>query len=54
MASATLTLQTVFGRLKVGQMTGPVLILLILAMMVLPLPPFALDLLFLHSISQFP
>lgn len=48
MASATLTLQTVFGRLKVGQMTGPVLILLILAMMVLPLPPFALDLLFIQ------
>lgn len=51
MASATLTLQTVFGRLKVGQMTGPVLILLILAMMVLPLPPFALDLLFTFNIA---
>jgi flagellar biosynthesis protein FlhA len=51
MASAALTLQNVFGRLKVGQMTGPVLILLILAMMVLPLPPFALDLLFTFNIA---
>ena len=51
MASATLALQAVFGRMKVGQMAGPVLILLILAMMVLPLPPFALDLLFTFNIA---
>jgi len=51
MASATLVLQNAFGRLKLGQMTGPVLILLILAMMVLPLPPFALDLLFTFNIA---
>jgi flagellar biosynthesis protein FlhA len=51
MASATLTLQTVIGRMKIGQMAGPVLILLILAMMVLPLPPFALDLLFTFNIA---
>jgi flagellar biosynthesis protein FlhA len=51
MASAALTLQNVFGRMKLGQMTGPVLILLILAMMVLPLPPFVLDLLFTFNIA---
>jgi flagellar biosynthesis protein FlhA len=51
MASATLLLQNVFGRMKVGQMAGPVLILLIMAMMVLPLPPFALDLLFTFNIA---
>jgi flagellar biosynthesis protein FlhA len=51
MASASLTLQTVFGRMKLGQMAGPVLILLILAMMVLPLPPFVLDLLFTFNIA---
>jgi flagellar biosynthesis protein FlhA len=51
MASAALVFQTVFGRMKVGQMAGPVLILMILAMMVLPLPPFALDLLFTFNIA---
>ena len=51
MASATMALQAVFGRMRIGQMAGPVLILLILAMMVLPLPPFALDLLFTFNIA---
>ena len=51
MASAALVFQTVFGRMKVGQMAGPVLSLMILAMMVLPLPPFALDLLFTFNIA---
>jgi len=51
MANTTITLQNIFGRLNVRQMTGPVLILLILAMMVLPLPPFALDLLFTFNIA---
>ena len=51
MASTNLALQNVFGRIKVGQMAGPVLILMILAMMVLPLPPFALDLLFTFNIA---
>jgi flagellar biosynthesis protein FlhA len=51
MASAALVLQNVFGRMRVGQMAGPVLILMILAMMVLPLPPFALDLLFTFNIA---
>jgi len=51
MASPALTLQTLFGRMNVRQMAGPVLIMLILAMMVLPLPPFALDLLFTFNIA---
>jgi flagellar biosynthesis protein FlhA len=51
MASGTLVLQNVFGRMKVGQMAGPVLILLILAMMVLPLPAFVLDVLFTFKIA---
>lgn len=51
MANATMSLQTLFGRLNVRQLAGPVLILLILAMMVLPLPPFALDLLFTFNIA---
>jgi flagellar biosynthesis protein FlhA len=51
MANTTITLQNIFGRMNVRQMTGPVLILLILAMMVLPLPPFALDLLFTFNIA---
>jgi flagellar biosynthesis protein FlhA len=51
MASTNLALQNEFGRIKVGQMAGPVLILMILAMMVLPLPPFALDLLFTFNIA---
>jgi flagellar biosynthesis protein FlhA len=51
MASGTLVLQNVFGRMKVGQMAGPVLILLILAMMVLPLPAFVLDVLFTFNIA---
>ncbi|WP_309138111.1 FHIPEP family type III secretion protein, partial [Escherichia marmotae] len=32
-------------------MAGPVLILMVLAMMILPLPPFILDLLFSFNIS---
>ncbi len=34
-----------------GRLAGPVLVLLILAMMVLPLPPFALDVLFTFNIA---
>jgi flagellar biosynthesis protein FlhA len=51
MAGATLALQNVFGRLSLAQLGAPVLIVMILAMMVLPLPPFALDVLFTFNIA---
>ena len=37
--------------LRLNLMAGPVLILIVLAMMILPLPPFVLDLLFTFNIS---
>jgi flagellar biosynthesis protein FlhA len=46
-----MTLQNIFGRIGLRQMAGPLLIILILAMMVLPLPPFALDLFFTFNIA---
>ncbi|TFH86707.1 flagellar biosynthesis protein FlhA [Billgrantia azerbaijanica] len=39
------------GDVRMKLMAGPVLILMILAMMILPLPPFALDLLFTFNIA---
>ena len=51
MANATLSLQGIFGRSTIQQLAGPVLILLILSMMVLPLPPFMLDLFFTFNIA---
>ncbi len=51
MASSALTMQGVLGRLNYTQMAAPVLIILILAMMVLPLPAFLLDLLFTFNIA---
>lgn len=51
MANATVALQAIFGRGGVQQLAGPVLILLILSMMVLPLPPFMLDLFFTFNIA---
>ncbi|MFZ4535645.1 flagellar biosynthesis protein FlhA [Propionivibrio sp.] len=51
MASATMMLQSFFGRSGLQQLAGPVLILLILSMMVLPLPPFMLDLFFTFNIA---
>src|SRR3546814_713308 len=39
------------GADQVRLMAGPVLILMVLAMMILPLPPFVLDLLFTFNIS---
>ncbi|MBP9805502.1 MAG: flagellar biosynthesis protein FlhA [Candidatus Accumulibacter sp.] len=52
MTSASLTLQDFFARFgKQRQLAGPLLILLILAMMVLPLPPFFLDLFFTFNIA---
>jgi flagellar biosynthesis protein FlhA len=40
------------GRLGMRSMAGPILIVLILAMMVLPLPPFLLDVLFTFNIAM--
>lgn len=51
MASATMTLQNLFGRINVTQLAAPILIIMILAMMVLPLPAFVLDVLFTFNIA---
>ena len=52
MANAgVVALQDLFVRFGQRQLAGPVLILVILAMMVLPLPPFALDLFFTFNIA---
>ena len=47
-----LTLQDIFKRFGLRSMAGPILIVLILAMMVLPLPPFLLDILFTFNIAM--
>ncbi|MCK9284379.1 MAG: flagellar biosynthesis protein FlhA [Rhodocyclaceae bacterium] len=46
-----LTLSQVFGRANLKALAAPLLIIMILAMMVLPLPPFALDILFTFNIA---
>ena len=51
MADPSLVLHNLFMRFGQRQLAGPVLILLILAMMVLPLPPFLLDLFFTFNIA---
>ena len=51
MADASMTLQRFLGRSGLQQLAGPLLILLILSMMVLPLPPFMLDLFFTFNIA---
>ena len=51
MAAPSLVLHNLFMRFGQRQLAGPVLILLILAMMVLPLPPFLLDLFFTFNIA---
>ncbi|MDD3481914.1 flagellar biosynthesis protein FlhA [Azovibrio restrictus] len=51
MASAALALQNVFSRLNASQLGAPILIVMILAMMVLPLPAFVLDVLFTFNIA---
>ena len=52
MANAgVVALQDLFVRFGQRQLAGPLLILVILAMMVLPLPPFALDLFFTFNIA---
>lgn len=47
----SLTLQSFLGRLNIRQMLAPLLIVMILSMMVLPLPTFALDVLFTFNIA---
>ncbi|OMG56790.1 flagellar biosynthesis protein FlhA [Azonexus hydrophilus] len=51
MAAGSMGIQSLFGRLNVIQMASPILILMVLSMMVLPLPPFILDLLFTFNIA---
>jgi flagellar biosynthesis protein FlhA len=46
-----LTLQSFLGRLNIRQMLAPLLIVMILSMMVLPLPTFALDVFFTFNIA---
>ncbi len=46
-----LTLHQIFGRSNLKALAAPLLIVMILAMMVLPLPPLALDLLFTFNIA---
>jgi len=46
-----LTIQNLIKRIGLRSMAGPVLIVMILAMMVLPLPPFLLDILFTFNIA---
>src|SRR4030067_2933545 len=45
------TIQEFIKRMGLRSMAGPVLIVMILAMMVLPLPPFLLDILFTFNIA---
>lgn len=47
----SLALQNFFGRLNIRQMLAPLLIVMILSMMVLPLPTFALDVFFTFNIA---
>jgi len=46
-----MTMQGLLGRIGYQQMAAPILIVMILAMMVLPLPPIMLDLLFTFNIA---
>ncbi|CAB1370551.1 flagellar biosynthesis protein FlhA [Denitratisoma oestradiolicum] len=49
--SLALTMNQLFGKSNLRALAAPALIIMILAMMVLPLPPFALDLLFTFNIA---
>jgi flagellar biosynthesis protein FlhA len=49
--NGTLTLSNIFNPANARAMAAPVFIILILAMLVLPLPPFALDMLFTFNIA---
>src|SRR5512144_3267654 len=46
-----MTIDTLFSRANLRQLAAPALIILILSMMVLPLPPFLLDVFFTFNIS---
>ncbi len=50
MGSLSANLQNLFSRVGMQQMAGPLLIVLIMSMMVLPLPPILLDLFFTFNI----
>ncbi len=50
-SGSTMAMQNFLARLNIMQLAAPVLILMILAMMVLPLPAFVLDLLFTFNIA---
>ena len=49
--ASTLSIQALASRMNLRQMAGPLLIVMILAMMVLPLPAFLLDLFFTFNIA---
>lgn len=51
MAASSLGMQNFLARMNVTQLAAPVLILMILAMMVLPLPAFVLDVFFTFNIA---
>lgn len=51
MATSSLGMQNLLGRLNLTQLAAPVLILMVLAMMVLPLPAFVLDIFFTFNIA---
>jgi len=51
MAAANPTFGALLGRLSLGQLVVPLVIVMILAMMVLPLPAFLLDILFTFNIA---
>src|SRR5574343_505378 len=51
MAASSIGMQSLLGRMNATQMAAPVLILMILAMMVLPLPAFVLDVFFTFNIA---
>ena len=51
MAAMTGALNNMFGNTNWKALAGPILIVMILAMMILPLPPLLLDLLFTFNIA---
>jgi flagellar biosynthesis protein FlhA len=51
MAASSMSMQNFLGRMNVTQLAAPILILMILAMMVLPLPAFVLDVFFTFNIA---
>ena len=51
MAAGSMNLQGIVGRLGASQLAAPILIIMVLAMMVLPLPPVLLDILFTFNIA---